>query len=116
DLRQYLNLNDNIIDVDLTPNRSDCLSIKGLAREVGVLNRMVINAPPIASVSPVCADVFPVQLKATAACPRYVGRVIKNIDISKPSPLWLQEKIRRSGLRSKDAVVDITNYILLELG
>lgn len=116
DLRQYLGLNDNIIDVDLTPNRSDCLSIKGLAREVGVLNRMAVNMPPIDSVAPASTDIFPVELKAVEACPRYVGRVIKNIDISQPSPLWLQEKLRRSGLRPKDAVVDITNYILLELG
>lgn len=116
DLGQYLGLNDNIIDVDLTPNRSDCLSIKGLAREVGVLNRMAVNVPTIDSVPPACTDVFPVELKVGDACPRYVGRVIKNIDISQPSPLWLQEKLRRSGLRSKDAVVDITNYILLELG
>ncbi len=116
DLGRYLGLNDNIIDVDLTPNRSDCLSIKGLAREVGVLNRIAVNAPAIELVASKSADTFPVELKAGDACPRYVGRVIKNIDISRPSPLWLQEKLRRSGLRSKDAVVDITNYILLELG
>lgn len=116
DLREYLELNDSIIEVDLTPNRSDCLGLKGLAREVGVLNKIEVNMPAIESLAPVIDDVKNVSLTASAECSRYVGRVIKNIDASKPSPLWLQEILRRSGLRSIDAVVDITNYVLLELG
>lgn len=116
DLREYLDLNDALIDVDLTPNRSDCLSVKGLAREVGVLNKAEVVAPDIKPVAPTCNDVFPVSLESPDACPRYVGRVLKGIDISKPSPQWLQEKLRRSGLRSIDAVVDVTNYLLLEMG
>ncbi len=116
DLREYLSLDDNIIEVDLTPNRSDCLSIKGLAREVGVLNKIAVNSPEIAPVAAALPDVKAVTLKAEQACSRYVGRVIKNIDVSKPSPLWLQERLRRSGIRSIDAVVDVTNYVLLELG
>ncbi len=116
DLRDYLSLNDQIIEVDLTPNRSDCLSVRGIAREVGVLNRLDVCAPVI-SEQPVTIDVVKsVQLVAAEACPRYVGRVIKGVDISQPSPLWMQEKLRRSGLRSIDAVVDVTNYVLLELG
>ena len=115
-LREYLNLDDKLIEVDLTPNRSDCLSVKGIAREVGVLNRVAVQAPQINPVAASIADVFPVQLSAGAACSRYVGRVIRNIDISRPSPAWLQNKLVRAGLRSIDAVVDVTNYLLLELG
>jgi phenylalanyl-tRNA synthetase beta chain len=115
-LREYLNLDDKLIEVDLTPNRSDCLSVKGIAREVGVLNRAPVTAPAIPAVSATIDDTFPVHLEAGYACSRYVGRVIRNIDISRPSPAWLQDKLVRSGLRSIDAVVDVTNYVLLELG
>ncbi len=116
DIREYLNLNDKLIEVDLTPNRSDCLSVKGIAREVGVLFRVPVQSPLINSVAATIADTFPVTLSADAACSRYVGRVIRNIDITKPSPSWLQDKLARAGLRSIDAVVDVTNYILVELG
>ncbi|WP_347332342.1 phenylalanine--tRNA ligase subunit beta [Marinimicrobium locisalis] len=116
DLREYLSLNDQIIEVDLTPNRSDCLSIKGIAREVGVLNRLAVTAPDIVPVKPLIDDALPVTLSAPEGCSRYVGRVVRGIDLSQPSPLWLQEKLRRAGLRSIDAVVDVTNYVLLELG
>lgn len=115
-IREYLNLDDKLIEVDLTPNRSDCLSLKGVAREVGVLNRAPVNMPAIAPVASTIADVIPVTLSAGAACSRYVGRVIRNIDISRPSPAWLQDKLARAGLRSIDAVVDVTNYLLVELG
>ena len=116
DLREYLDLNDAIIEVDLTPNRSDCLSVKGIAREVGVLNRVPVNSPVINAIAASIEDVLPVTLNAGEACSRYVGRVIKNIDISRPSPAWLQDKLQRAGLRSIDAVVDVTNYLLIELG
>jgi phenylalanyl-tRNA synthetase beta chain len=115
-LRSYFRLDDNLIEVDLTPNRGDCLSIKGLAREVGVLCAMDVTTPAMEPVPPVVADRFPVRLLAGHACPRYVGRVIRNININVASPLWLVEKLRRSGIRSIDPVVDVTNYILLELG
>jgi len=116
DLREYLKLNDNLIEVDLTPNRGDCLSIKGLAREVGVLCKADVAAPAIPVVPASIDDSFPVSLQAEGACPRYMGRVIRNIRIDAESPAWLVEKLRRSGIRSIDAVVDVTNYILLELG
>ncbi|KDE40736.1 Phenylalanyl-tRNA synthetase beta chain [Nitrincola lacisaponensis] len=116
DLRDYLNLNDSLIDVDLTPNRGDCLSIAGLAREVGVLNQVPVNPVTITTVAPTCADTFPVTLSAPQACPRYIGRVIRNINLDAQTPLWMQEKLRRSGIRSIDPVVDVTNYVLLELG
>jgi phenylalanyl-tRNA synthetase beta chain len=116
DIREYLNLNDKLIEVDLTPNRSDCLSVKGVARETGVLFRAPVQSPVINPVAATIADIFPVKLSADAACSRYVGRVIRNIDITKPSPAWLQDKLARAGLRSIDAVVDVTNYVLVELG
>ena len=116
DLRDYLQLNDKIIEVDLTPNRSDCLSVKGLARETAVLNRMAVSIKDIPAVPASIDATFKVNLLAVEACPRYVGRVLRNIDVSIESPLWLQEKLRRSGVRSIDAVVDVTNFVLLELG
>jgi len=116
DLRDYLSLNDTCIDVDLTPNRSDCLSIKGIARDIGVLNRLPVTAPDIVSVASVSKEIFPVTLSTPAMCPRYVGRIIRNVDLAKPTPLWMQERLRRAGIGSKDIVVDVTNYILLELG
>jgi phenylalanyl-tRNA synthetase beta chain len=116
DIREYLALNDTIIEVDLTPNRADCLSVAGIARDIGVLYKETVTAPTIAPVVAQIEDQFPVELIASEDCPRYVGRVIRGVDISQPSPLWLQEKLRRSGIRSIDAVVDVTNYVLLELG
>jgi phenylalanyl-tRNA synthetase beta chain len=116
DIRDYLNLNDQIIDVDLTPNRGDCLSIAGLAREVGVLNSVDVQGPELKELAPQIEDVFPVKVSAPEHCPRFLGRVLNNIDATKASPLWMQEKLRRCGVRSIDPVVDVTNYILLEMG
>lgn len=116
DLRVYLNLDDQVVDVDLTPNRSDCLSIQGIAREVGVLNQTDITPVQIDPVVPSIEETFPIDVKAPQACPRYLGRVIKNVNVSAESPLWMTEKLRRCGIRSIDPIVDITNYVLLELG
>jgi phenylalanyl-tRNA synthetase beta chain len=116
DLREYLQLNDNCIEVDLTPNRSDCLSMKGIARDVGVLNRLPVAEPVIESVAPSIDDAVAVELNAGEACARYVGRVLRGVDVSKPTPLWMQERLRRAGIRSIDAIVDVTNYVLLEQG
>lgn len=116
DLRTYLQLDDSVIEVNITPNRGDCLSVRGLSREVAVLTGCAVHAPSMQAVPAAVADQFPVELLAQEDCPRYAGRVIRNIDSTRPSPLWLQEKLRRSGIRSIDAVVDVTNYVLLELG
>ncbi|WP_431688643.1 phenylalanine--tRNA ligase subunit beta [Hahella sp. NBU794] len=116
DVRSYLKLDDNIIDVDLTPNRSDCLSILGMAREVAALNKIPFDAPEVKKTAAVTEDVFPVRIDAPEACPRYVGRVIKGVDLSAPTPQWMVEKLRRSGIRSIDAVVDVTNFVMIELG
>jgi phenylalanyl-tRNA synthetase beta chain len=116
DLRDYLDLNDVSIDVDLTANRGDCLGIKGLAREVGVLNSLPVNEPTINPASVTIDDKVNVTVEAAQACPRYLGRVIKGINVNAKTPLWMVEKLRRCGVRSIDAVVDITNFVLLELG
>lgn len=116
DIREYLNLDDNIIEVDLTPNRADCLGIRGIAREVGVLNSIDVTEPVIDVVPATIDDKLIITLNAPEACPRYLGRVICNVDVSVSSPLWLKEKLRRCGVRSIDPVVDITNFVLLELG
>ncbi|WP_456291514.1 phenylalanine--tRNA ligase subunit beta [Pseudomonas sp. AK106] len=116
DVRVYLELDDASIEVDLTPNRGDCLSVAGLAREVGALYDAVVTRPQVAVVPAVHDEVRPVDVIASAACPRYLGRVIRNVDLSRPTPLWMVERLRRSDVRSIDAVVDITNYVMLELG
>lgn len=116
DVRDYLKLNDVTIEVDLTANRGDCLGLKGLAREVGVLNSLEVTEPEINAVAPSIDETKAIHLAAPQACPRYLGRVIKNIDVTAKTPLWMIEKLRRCGIRSIDPVVDITNYVLLELG
>ena len=116
DFYDYLELNDKIIDIDLTPNRGDCLSIRGVAREAATLNLTTFSEPCFASIEASIADVLSIEIEADAACPRYTGRVIKNVNMTLGSPLWLQEKLRRSGLRTTDIVVDVTNYVMLELG
>lgn len=115
-IREYLKLDDVTIDVDLTANRGDCLGLKGLAREVGVLNSLAVTEPTIAAVAPTIDDVRDIKLSAPKACPRYLGRVVKGINLDAVTPLWMVEKLRRCGVRSIDPVVDVTNYVLLELG
>ncbi len=115
-VREYLGLDDVSIEVDLTPNRGDCLSLAGLAREVGALYAAPVSRPAVAAVPAVNTDVLPVDVLAGKACPRYLGRVIRNVDLSRPSPLWMVERLRRADIRSIDAAVDVTNYVMLELG
>lgn len=115
-VREYLNLDDLMIEVDLTANRADCLGISGFAREVGVLNAMPVTEPIWENVTPLIEDALVVNLLAPKACSRYLGRVIRGINQAAITPLWMIEKLRRSGVRSVDAVVDITQYVLLEFG
>jgi len=116
DIREYLNLNDVTIELGLTPNRGDCLGMAGIAREVGVLNQTTVTPVAIAAVKAEINDTLDVKLEAGADCPRYAGRIIRGINSAAVTPLWMQERLRRSGLRSLSPVVDVTNYILLELG
>lgn len=115
-LREALNLDDAMIEVDLTPNRGDCLSLTGLAREVSALYGVPANLPSASAVNATHQDTLPVEVLATEACPRYLGRVIKNVDLTQPSPEWLVERLRRSDVRSIDPAVDVTNYVMLEMG
>ncbi len=116
DFREYLALDDRAIEVDLTPDRGDCLGLAGIAREVGVINRSPLTPPVMVPVEAVSEERFPVKLEAPQACPRYTCRVIRGIDATARTPLWMQERLRRSGLRPISPVVDVTNYVLLELG
>ncbi|WP_108650741.1 phenylalanine--tRNA ligase subunit beta [Dongshaea marina] len=116
DIRELLQLDDQVIDVDLTANRGDCLSIAGIAREVAALNRTSVCEPEFSPVAPSLDDRIEIQLAAPAACARYQGRIIRNINLNAATPLWMQEKLRRCGIRSIDPVVDVTNYVLLEYG
>jgi len=116
DLRHYLQLDDLSIELGITPNRGDCLSIVGIAREVSALYNAPLQAPAMHEVPITHAQTIPVELLAPAACPHYLGRVIKNADLGRKTPLWMVERLRRSGIRSINAAVDVTNYVMLELG
>ena len=116
DIATCLSLDDVTIDLDLTPNRGDCLSMIGLGRELGVISDMDAREPEVRPVPAAVDDSFPVELAAGEACPRFVGRVIRGLDPRAQSPLRMKEKLRRAGIRSIDPVVDVTNYVMLELG
>ena len=116
DFRSYLGLDDRAIDVDLTPDRGDCLGLAGIAREVGVIYRSPVNPPAMNAVDPLHDEKYPVELQAPEGCPRYTCRIIRNIDPTARTPLWMQERLRRGDLRSIHPVVDVTNYVMLELG
>jgi phenylalanyl-tRNA synthetase beta chain len=116
DIREYLNLNDHIIEVDLTPNRADCLSVEGLAREVAVLNKLTCLPVNVKPTEVSHSETLAINIEAPEACPRYLGRLIKNVNPLAETPLWMQERLRRSGIRSLGPLVDVTNYVLLELG
>ena len=110
-------LDDQVIDIDLTPNRSDCLSIQGVAREVSaLLNKPLQKEFSVAEVKATSQSSFPVSIQAKQECPRYVGRVIEGVSGVTKSPLWMQEKLRRAGVRSINAITDITNFVMLEMG
>ncbi len=115
-LIEYLNLPDTIFDLDLTPNRGDCFSVLGIARDVSALTGATLKE---AAVHPVAASIdaaHPVELVEPAACPRFAGRVIRGIDPTAKSPVWMVEHLRRAGLRGISPVVDVTNFVMLELG
>ncbi|WP_447873409.1 phenylalanine--tRNA ligase subunit beta [Serratia fonticola] len=116
DIRDYLQLNDSAIEISVTPNRADCLGIIGVARDVAVLNQLPLSEPDMSPVAATITDTLPIRVEDPQACPRYLGRVVKGINVKAPSPLWMREKLRRAGIRSIDAVVDVTNYVLMELG
>jgi phenylalanyl-tRNA synthetase beta chain len=116
DIRNYLMLEDTIIEVDLTPNRADCLSVEGIVREVAVLNKMDWRALFIEKNAVTHQDKLTVFVEAKDACPRYLGRLIKGVNTKAETPIWMKERLRRSGIRSLGPLIDITNYVLIELG
>ncbi|MGD2054181.1 MAG: phenylalanine--tRNA ligase subunit beta [Gammaproteobacteria bacterium] len=115
-LYEYLELDDTIIEIDLTPNRGDCLNIAGIAREVGALNQCDVTEEVHEPYKQTIKDTFEVNIEAPEACSHYAGRVLRGVNVSSPTPLWMVERLRRSGIRSLGAVVDITNYVMIELG
>ncbi len=116
DIREYLQLNDEVLELAITANRGDCMSMIGVAREVSLLLDVPLTPPAISAQTVVHEQTFPVTIEANDACPRYAGRVIGGVNAQAPTPLWMQEKLRRAGIRSISALVDVTNYVLLELG
>ncbi len=116
DIRKYFWLEDNAIELSLTPNRSDCLSIAGIAREVATLCKTTVMVDEGAEAKITSDKQFPVTITAPEDCPRYLCQVIEGINPDATTPMWIQEALRRSGLRSLGPVVDITNFVLLELG
>jgi phenylalanyl-tRNA synthetase beta chain len=115
-LTEYLGLPDRVFDLDLTPNRGDCFSVLGVARDVAALTGSPLKPPDVAPVPASIDDTLPVEIPLPEGCPSFAGRLIRNIDPTARSPLWLVERLRRSGLRGISPVVDITNYVMLELG
>jgi phenylalanyl-tRNA synthetase beta chain len=116
DLVTALGLNDTIFAVNLTPNRGDCMSVAGVAREVAALRKQPLHPPAIKPVAAQSTERFPVRLEGGSGCPKFVSRVIRGIRPNAKSPFWMQERLRRAGLRPISAVVDVTNYVMLELG
>lgn len=116
DFRTWLNLDDTLITLKLTPNRADCLSLQGLAREVGAITGAEVRLPQITEIENHIQDTQPIQVSAADACPLYLGRVVRGINAQAITPRWMAERLERSGIRPLLAPVDITNYVLLELG
>jgi phenylalanyl-tRNA synthetase beta chain len=116
DFRAYFALNDCILDIELTPNRADCLSILGIAREASALTQTPLQFKPIQSVEVSISETKNIEVKEPEACPRYCARIIQSIDPLAQTPLWMKERLRRSGIRVIHPVVDILNYVMIELG
>ena len=114
-IREYLKLDDNVIDISITPNRGDCFSIRGIAREIAVINQLNVNEPKIQSIAATIADEKIVNI-ITEGTPRYLGRIVKNVNVKAKTPEWMEQALARSGIRTHSILVDVTNYVLLELG
>lgn len=114
-IREYLKLDDNVIDISITPNRGDCFSIRGIAREISVINKLQMNEPVINTVAATISDEKKVVI-STEGAPRYLGRVVKNVNVKAATPEWMQQALSRSGIRTHSILVDVTNYVLMELG
>lgn len=115
-LRDFLNLDDTLLTLKITPNRADCLSLKGIAREVAALTQSSVSFPVIPKIETSIDDIQAVKIESPRDCARFLTRVIQGVQAQAKSPDWLVEKLARCGLRSVSALVDIGNYVMLELG
>jgi phenylalanyl-tRNA synthetase beta chain len=116
DVREYLALDDHVFTIKLTPNRADCLSILGVAREVAGLTGATLSPPAIAPVRNASDAIFPVRISDPEGCGRFTGRVIRDVNARAATPEWMRQRLERAGQRSISALVDVTNYVMLELG
>ena len=114
--RDYLQLNDLKFTIKLTPNKADCLSVLGVAREVSALTGTPLKAPAFQPVAVTLDEKLPVRVSAPDLCGRFAGRVIRGLNAKAPTPQWMKQRLERSGQRSISALVDISNYVMLELG
>jgi phenylalanyl-tRNA synthetase beta chain len=115
-LASYLQLPDAVLDLNLTPNRGDCFCVLGIARDIAALSGLELKSSKMAEVPASIADTHPVAIGLPAGCPSFAGRVIRGIDNNARSQIWMTERLRRSGIRAISPVVDVTNYVMLELG
>jgi phenylalanyl-tRNA synthetase beta chain len=113
---EHLELEDTVLDIEFTPNRGDCLSVLGVAREISAIRGIPIRRANCKDQKPVVSKEIPISVTATADAPRYVGRVIEGLKGARMTPDWMKERLRRSGLRSLGPIIDITNFVMLELG
>ena len=116
DVFTELGLDDAIFELSVTPDRGDCLSLAGIAREIGAINHLSAAEPSPDPVAAVIDDRLGVALEAPEGCARYAGRVVRGINLTAKTPLWMSERLRRCGVRAVSPVVDVTNYVMLELG
>jgi len=116
DIREYLALDDRVLTIKPTPNRGDCLSVSGIAREIAAITGSSLTPVIVSSVRATLADAIDIDLVDKSACPLYCGRIVRGIDAHASTPRWIAQRLERSGLRSISAVVDVTNYVMLELG
>src|SRR5690606_22114315 len=116
DLRSALRLDDQVFLLKLTPNLAHCMSVTGVAREVAAITGAPYKPPPFKPVMPDIDDRLPVKVSAPDLCGRFSGRVVRGVDARSPTPLWMRERLGRAGQRSISALVDISNYVMLELG
>lgn len=116
DLREALSLNDNRFVIKLTPNRADCLSVLGVAREVAALTGTSLHSPDVTPANVATDANFPVRISHPDACPRFTSRVIRGVNAAAATPDWMRQRLERAGQRCISALVDVTNYVMLELG
>ena len=115
-IRRYLDLDDQVFVIKLTPNKADCLSIHGVAREVAALTGAPLTLPAMEPVAVTINDCLPVKISAPDLCGRFSGRVIRGVNARAATPAWMVQRLERAGQRSISALVDISNYVMLELG